>query len=161
FVLVHKRCTRQLDLSIRLPATRKNETRLLDSLEFPVAAPPPPGETIPIAPGILWLRMPLPFALNHINLWLIDDGPSWTTVDWRYALRETPSLWERIFAEQLGGKPIGRIIVTHFHPDHIGLAGWLADRWHAPLWITEKEWLHARMMTGSAAEDYTRSAHDF
>jgi glyoxylase-like metal-dependent hydrolase (beta-lactamase superfamily II) len=145
-------------LATRNPAA---EIRLPASLEFPVAAPPAPGETITIAPGILWLRMPLPFALNHINLWLVDDGSSWTAVDCGYGLPETTVLWERIFAEQLGGKPIGRIIVTHFHPDHIGLAGWLTERWDAPLWISEKEWLHARMMTGSAADDYTRSAHDF
>jgi glyoxylase-like metal-dependent hydrolase (beta-lactamase superfamily II) len=143
------------------PRNSAAEIRLPASLEFPVAAPPAPGETITIAPGILWLRMPLPFALNHINLWLVDDGPTWTAVDCGYGLPETTVLWERIFAEQLGGKPIGRIIVTHFHPDHIGLAGWLTERWDAPLWISEKEWLHARMMTGSAAEDYTRSAHDF
>ena len=130
-------------------------------LHFPVATAPEPGEVLPIAPGVFWLRMPLPFALNHINLWLLDDGPSWTVVDSGYAMPETTALWERIFAAHLGGRPIGRIIVTHYHPDHIGLAGWLAERWQAPLWITEKEWLHARMMTGDGAADYAASARAF
>lgn len=130
-------------------------------LHFPVATAPEPGEAVPIAPGVLWLRMPLPFALNHINLWLLDDGPTWTAVDSGYAMPETTALWERIFAAHLGDRPIGRIIVTHYHPDHIGLAGWLAERWRAPLWITEKEWLHARMMTGEAAADYTEAARGF
>jgi len=130
-------------------------------LDFPVAAAPPPGETLPIAPGIDWLRMPLPFALDHINLWLLEDGPGWTIVDAGYAMPETTGFWQRIFAERLGGRPVGRIIVTHYHPDHIGLAGWLSDHWQAPLWITEKEWLHARMMTGEGAADYARSAHAF
>jgi glyoxylase-like metal-dependent hydrolase (beta-lactamase superfamily II) len=122
------------------------------SLEFPVTTPPAPGETVTIAPGIHWLRMRLPFALNHINLWLLEDGPSWTIVDCGYALDETREAWERIFAERLGGKPVRRIIVTHFHPDHMGLGSWLAERWNAPLWTTEKEYLHARMMAQDVGE---------
>ena len=93
-----------------------------------------------IAPGIHWLRMPLPFALDHINLWLLEDGPGWTIVDTGYAMAPTKELWERIFAERLGGLPVTRVIVTHYHPDHIGVAGWLTERWQVPLWVTEKEW---------------------
>ena len=118
-------------------------------LQFPVAVPPRPGETLTIAPGVHWLRMPLPFALDHINLWLLEDGPGWTIVDAGYATAETTARWERIFAERLRGLPVTRIIATHHHPDHIGLAGWLAERWQAPLWISEREWLFARVMTGS------------
>jgi glyoxylase-like metal-dependent hydrolase (beta-lactamase superfamily II) len=119
----------------------------LTPLQFPVAAPPRPGETLAIAPGVHWLRMPLPFALDHINLWLLEDGAGWTIVDTGYAMAETKELWERIFAERLGGKPVTRVIVTHYHPDHIGLADWLTQRWQAPLWVTEKEWLSARVMS--------------
>src|SRR5437667_5189596 len=119
----------------------------LTPLQFPVAAPPGPGKTVAVAPGVRWLRMPLPFALDHINLWLLEDGPAWTVVDAGYAIPKTKELWERIFAEQLAGLPLVRVIVTHYHPDHVGLAGWLAERWQAPLWITEKEWLSARVMS--------------
>jgi glyoxylase-like metal-dependent hydrolase (beta-lactamase superfamily II) len=122
-------------------------------LQFPVAAPPRPGEMLSIAPGVWWLRMPLPFALDHINLWLLEDGAGWTIVDTGYATARTKELWEQIFAEGLGGLPVARIIVTHYHPDHIGLAGWLTERWQAPLWITEKEWLFARVMS-QAADDF-------
>jgi len=115
------------------------------SLIFPVAAPPAPGETVPIAPGIHWLRMRLPFALNHINLWLLEDGPGWTIVDCGYALDETRDAWQRIFAERLGGRPVQRIVVTHYHPDHIGFAGWLTELWDAPMWTTEQEFRHASM----------------
>jgi len=134
---------------------------MAEMLDFPVATPPAPGEVMPIAPGVLWLRMPLPFALNHINLWLLEDGPGWTIVDCGFAGEQTTALWDRIFAAHLAGRPVRRIIVTHYHPDHIGLAGWLAARWDAPLWITEKEWLHARMMTGDGAADYAHSARGF
>jgi glyoxylase-like metal-dependent hydrolase (beta-lactamase superfamily II) len=123
---------------------------LTPPLHFPVAAPPQPGRTLPVAPGIEWLRMPLPFALDHINLWLIEDGDGWTIVDTGYAMPETTALWEQIFVDRLGGRPITRIVVTHHHPDHIGLAGWLCERWQIPLWATEKEWLFARMLTGNS-----------
>jgi glyoxylase-like metal-dependent hydrolase (beta-lactamase superfamily II) len=133
-------------------------------LRYPVATPPRPGEAAAIAPGIFWLRMPLPFALDHINLWLLADGPGWTIVDTGYAMPETIAAWERIFGATLEGRPVGRLVVTHYHPDHIGLAQWLAERCRAPLWITEKEWLHARMMSRDAADfaqlrrDYARRA---
>jgi glyoxylase-like metal-dependent hydrolase (beta-lactamase superfamily II) len=129
-------------------------------LRFPVANPPMPGETVPIAPGVLWLRMPLPFALDHINLWLIADGDAWTIVDTGYAMPESRALWERIFAERLGGRPVIRIIVTHYHPDHIGLAGWLCERWRVRLWTTEKEWLHARVMSRES-DDFASSRREF
>src|SRR5258708_36132845 len=75
-------------------------------LQSPVGPPPVPGETVAIAPGIYWLRMRLPFALNHINLWLLEDGPGWTIVDCGYALDGAREAWHRIFAETLAGRPV-------------------------------------------------------
>jgi glyoxylase-like metal-dependent hydrolase (beta-lactamase superfamily II) len=132
----------------------------LTPLQFPVAAAPPPGETLAIAPGVWWLRMPLPFALDHINLWLLEDGPGWTIVDAGYASTATQELWEQIFAAQLGGLPVIRVIATHYHPDHIGLADWLTRRWRAPLWVTEKEWLFARVMS-QPADDFAELRRSF
>ncbi len=122
------------------------------ALRFPHAAPPAPGTLTEVAPGVHWLRMPLPFALDHINLWLLDDGDGWTIVDSGLDTPVTRELWERIFAEALGGRKVTRLIVTHFHPDHMGLAGWLTQRWQIPLWISETEWLWARML-GADEED--------
>jgi glyoxylase-like metal-dependent hydrolase (beta-lactamase superfamily II) len=132
----------------------------LTPLQFPVAAPPRPGETLAIAPGVHWLRMPLPFALDHINLWLLEDGPGWTIVDTGYAMAQAKELWDRIFTDRLGGRPVTRVIVTHYHPDHIGLADWLVRRWRAPLWVTEKEWLFARVMS-RGDEDFALSRRSF
>src|SRR5215469_4949061 len=130
------------------------------ALRFPAVAPPAPGQTLAIAPGISWLRMPLPFALDHINLWLIEDGAGWAIVDSGYATDAAIAAWERIFALHLGGRPVTRIIVTHYHPDHIGLAQWLGERWRVQLWITEKEWLYARMMSRDS-DDLARLRRDY
>jgi glyoxylase-like metal-dependent hydrolase (beta-lactamase superfamily II) len=117
------------------------------ALSFPHDQAPGSGLTTLVAPGVHWVRMRLPFALDHINLWLIEDGPGWTIVDTGIASEETKAAWEQVFAETLGGRKVTRVIVTHFHPDHMGLAGWLCPRWQAPLWVTETEWLFGRTMS--------------
>ena len=104
---------------------------------------PAPGQSLEVGPGVFWVRMPLPFALDHINLWLLRDGADWTLVDCGVNSRATIELWERLIADRLGGGRIHRVIVTHYHADHVGLAGWHALRWQAPLWMTEGEYLTA------------------
>ena len=110
---------------------------------------PPPGTAHEVAPGLYWLRMGLPFALDHINLWLIRDGEGWTIVDCGIATDATRASWESIFAACLDGLPVVRVIATHCHPDHVGLSDWLCSRWNAPLWMTTGEYGFARMMSGS------------
>ena len=96
-----------------------------------------------VAPGIYWVRMPLPFALEHINLWLLADSEGWTVVDCGYSTNATRAAWERIFAQHLGGRPVTRLIVTHCHPDHIGLCGWLSEKFGLTPWLTQSEYLLA------------------
>ena len=129
--------------------------------DHPWTEPPRPGAAIDVLPGIKWLRMPLPFRLDHINLWLLDDGPGWTVVDTGIGLEETRALWERVFAETLDGRPLTRVVVTHFHPDHMGNAGWLTERWRAGLWCTQAEWLYAQWawLSRDAATRERRLAH--
>lgn len=116
-------------------------------LEYPVSTPPAPGETLRIAPRILWLRMPLPFALDHINLWLLEDDDGGTTlVDCGYGNAATRALWERHFATTIANQPIRRIIATHCHPDHVGNAAWLAQRFGATVAMTHAEYLTAHAM---------------
>ncbi|MGA2087492.1 MAG: MBL fold metallo-hydrolase, partial [Stellaceae bacterium] len=90
------------------------------ALAFPFPTPPAPGAAIEVAPGIHWLRMPLPFALDHINLWLLADGDGWTIVDTGFGGGdETKTLWQKVFDSMPGGRPVKRVLVTHFHPDHM------------------------------------------
>ncbi|MFP4005071.1 MAG: MBL fold metallo-hydrolase, partial [Alphaproteobacteria bacterium] len=116
-------------------------------LTYPLEGKPAPGETIEVAEGVLWVRMPLPFALNHINLYLLDDGEGgWAVVDTGLNLRETRDLWERIFSEGLDGRPVSRVVVTHLHPDHVGLAGWFTRKWGVELWMTRTDYLMCRVL---------------
>jgi glyoxylase-like metal-dependent hydrolase (beta-lactamase superfamily II) len=113
----------------------------VSALHFPFADAPAPGTAREVAPGVHWLRMPLPFALNHINLWLLEDEGGWTMVDTGLGDAPTRALWECIFPGVLAGKPVRRVLVTHYHPDHTGNAGWLCARTGAPLWMTQGEYL--------------------
>lgn len=107
---------------------------------------PEPGGAMEVAPGVIWLRMPLLLTgLSHINLWLLRDGEGWTLVDTGMQNDVIKGHWEEAFVQVLGGRPIVRVICTHFHPDHMGLAGWLCARFKAPLWTTRREWLMGRM----------------
>ena len=112
---------------------------------------PAPGATVTVAPGVKWLRMALPFALNHINLWLlrdeIDGQAGWSVVDCCISIDAAKAQWEQIFATELEGLPILRVIVTHMHPDHIGLAHWLCERWQVRLWISATDYTMARIGT--------------
>jgi glyoxylase-like metal-dependent hydrolase (beta-lactamase superfamily II) len=117
-------------------------------LDYPFPVPPAPGEACVVAPGVLWIRMPLPFALDHINLWLLEEGDAWTLVDCGYGDATTRALWERHLATTLSGKPIARIVATHFHPDHLGNARWLSDRFGCPVVMTQAEFLTAHAVLG-------------
>src|SRR5713226_3980367 len=124
-------------------------------LQYPHAAPPAPGEALQVAPGVHWLRMPLPFALDHINLWLLEDesngNAGGTFVDCGIGDDATRALWERIFAARIAGRPVRRLIVTHHHPDHAGLASWLAERTGAEFWMPQAEYFAAHAMREGSA----------
>ncbi len=111
------------------------------------AAVPEPGQLLEVAEGIFWLRMPLPFSLDHINLWVLDGGDHWVIVDTGVALPAVKDHWRALLAGALAAKPVGRIIVTHYHPDHLGLAGWLAAKSGVAIEMSRAEFLLARMLT--------------
>ena len=124
-------------------------------------ADPGPGSVIDIAPGVRWLRMPLPFRLDHVNLWLLADGDGWTIVDTGLATDDNRAIWQRVFAETLGGRPIHRIVLTHFHSDHSGLAGWIAGRFGAELWMTDGEWQRTQIFHNARAADWMDTVGGF
>lgn len=133
--------------SERPGGARARTSRTIDYLGGDV---PGPGRKRTVAPGVHWLRMPLPFALDHINLWLMEDGPGWTLVDTGVAREEVKELWRGLLHDGLNGRPITRIIVTHHHPDHLGLAGWLHAEVGAPVWMTRTEWLTGTLLHADA-----------
>jgi len=135
---------------------------LEQQLDYPLGDTlPEPGSSLELAPGIKGIRMALPFALDHINLWLLRDEmdepnaaggkiQGWTVVDCCISKQESKAQWETIFATQLEGLPILRVIATHMHPDHIGLAYWLCQRWTTAthvcrLWISATDYHSARL----------------
>jgi glyoxylase-like metal-dependent hydrolase (beta-lactamase superfamily II) len=142
----------------RRPPFMNSERSTMNALEPQLAYPL--GDTLPaigavhqLAPGLGWLRMPLPFALDHINLWLLADKregrAGWSAVDCGVATDATRDLWEQVFAGAMDGLPLLRVIATHCHPDHIGLSDWLCRRFGAPFWITTGEYGFARMMAAA------------
>lgn len=115
--------------------------------ENPWAEAPAPGEMTAVAPGVLWARLPLRLAIDHVNVWALRDGEGWTIVDTGMHAPATEEAWEGLFAGPLEGRPVIRVIVTHLHPDHVGMAGWLTKRFECELWMTELEYLAARDAT--------------
>lgn len=113
------------------------------AIDYPLHDLPPAGKMLPAAPGIEWVRMPLPFALDHVNLWLLHDGDGYTLVDAGIALDSIKESWEAILASVCAAKPIRRLIVTHYHPDHLGLGAWLAAKVGIEVWMTQGEYLAA------------------
>jgi glyoxylase-like metal-dependent hydrolase (beta-lactamase superfamily II) len=120
----------------------------MSSLQYPWPKTPEPGTTLEVAPGVHWISMPLPFQLDHINLWLLEDEGGWTIVDCGIGNADTRALWNQILRKV---DRVSRVILTHYHPDHAGNAEWLCQRYGAELWTTQGEYLTAHAVRASAA----------
>ena len=126
---------------------RDSAKTLAAGLRYPLEDQiPGEGEAIEVAEGILWLRLPLPMALDHVNIYALDDGDGWTIIDTGFSTKTTKRMWEAFMAGPLRGKPITRVIATHHHPDHIGLAGWFQAVHGAKLWTTRTAYIFCRML---------------
>jgi glyoxylase-like metal-dependent hydrolase (beta-lactamase superfamily II) len=123
------------------------------SIEYEFAARPDEGETLNIVDGIDWLRMPLPFALNHINLWLLEDGERWAIVDTGVGTDETKEHWRAVFDSAMCDRPASHVIVTHMHPDHVGCAGFLAHHFDVDLWMTRDEYMMCRILVADTGRE--------
>lgn len=122
---------------------------------------PEPGKIFMVAEGVHWIRMPMGGRLNNINVWLLKDGDGWTIVDTGVFRDNVKDLWREIFANELGGNPITRVIATHLHPDHTGLAGWIAGEWGCELWMSRADFYMCKAMASDGPSDVPEDALKF
>jgi len=130
-------------------------------IDYEFDSKPELGATLEIAPGVHWLRMPLPFELNHINLWLFADGDEWIVVDSGLGDQASKDIWENTLQTTMGGRAIRHVVVTHMHPDHVGCAGWLADRFGVDLWMTRDEYTMCRILVADTGRPAPEAGVNF
>jgi glyoxylase-like metal-dependent hydrolase (beta-lactamase superfamily II) len=124
------------------------------SPHYPFGTAPLPGEAHPVAPGVLWLRMPLPMSgLDHINVWALQDGDGWTLADTGMHTPVTASAWQSAFTGALQRRRVLRVVCTHMHPDHVGMAGWLTRQHECRLWMTRLEYITCRMLVADTGRE--------
>ena len=122
------------------------------TLTFPFDTPPVPGTLTEVAPGIRWLRLPLPYRLDHVNIYLLENGNGWTALDTGLETADCKAAWDAALAGPLQGQPLQSLIVSHFHPDHVGLAGWLCQRFDLDLTMPRPEYLHSLVLQCAPAD---------
>ncbi len=139
-------------MNIGLPAPRvPGMKHAMSEIRHPFPDAPAAGSATEVAPGVLWMRLSLPWALDHVNVYAIDEGDGWTLIDTGISSRRALAAWQDLLAGPLAGRPVKRLIVTHHHPDHIGMAGWFIEQ-GAALLITRTAWLYARMLFNTAED---------
>jgi glyoxylase-like metal-dependent hydrolase (beta-lactamase superfamily II) len=121
-------------------------------LTYPFDAPPPFGEAPLVAPGIRWLRLPLPYRLDHVNIYLLENGDGWTALDTGLGTDDCRQAWDAALTGPLAVQPLKSLIVSHFHPDHVGLAGWLCQRFGLKMAMPRPEYLHSAMIQYAPAD---------
>jgi len=128
------------------------QTHPPSKLTFPIPVPPAPGTVTDIAPGIRWLRLPLPYRLDHVNIYLIQNEGGWTALDSGLGTDECKQAWQAALAGPLKGQSLKSLIVSHFHPDHVGLAGWLCEQYGIDLTMPRPEYLHSLLLQFAPAD---------
>lgn len=130
---------------IELPASSEKLDK--PTLIYPFASVPTAGQVIEITPGVVWMRLPLPMTLDHINVWGLEEQDGWAVVDTGMRTDETVAAWRALFANATERRPLTRVLATHMHPDHVGMAGWLTRKFNCRLWMTRLEYLTCRVLT--------------
>jgi glyoxylase-like metal-dependent hydrolase (beta-lactamase superfamily II) len=133
----------------------------MTTIRYPWETPPENGEMIEIAEGVHWLRLPLPMKLDHVNIYVLDDGDGWTLIDTGMQSRRVQAMWQAVLDGPLRGKPVKRVVATHHHPDHIGFHGWFVEEFGAEYVSTQVAYLTGRMLTLDTQERYTPGQIDF
>lgn len=145
-------------MSATASSVSKPDRNLLDLL---VSESPAAGSLTDITPDIKWLRLGLPFRLNHVNVWLLRDGEGWAIIDTGLGAQFTKDIWEQVFGEALQGAKPTCIICTHYHPDHMGCAGWLVEKYGVPFYAPLTEWAFGRMISLVPDDSYTQITRNF
>ena len=114
-----------------------------EALRYPFENHPGHDQVVEVVPGVLWVRLKLPFRLNHVNIYLLADGDGWAMIDSGFGNEETIAAWTTLFEGPLRHVKVTRLIVTHSHPDHVGLAGWITERFDCPLQMSQVEYLQS------------------
>ena len=123
-----------------------------ETVHYPISTVPETGQVFEVAPGVKWLRLSLPFQLNHINVWLLREADGWALVDTGIFSNRTREIWHGVLEAELDGAPLVRILVTHLHPDHVGCAGWLARKFEAELYMSRDEYLLCRVLVADTGK---------
>lgn len=131
----------------------QNNTPAQAGLSYPCGTHPDFGEMREVIAGVHWISMPLPMYLSAINLWLLDDTTGFTLVDTGINSDDARRAWQRLIDTHLQDRPLSRVLATHMHPDHVGLAGWLCERFACRLWMTRLEYLNCRVLSGDTGRD--------
>lgn len=131
------------------------------TLRYPFETPPAPDAAVEVAPGVVWVRLKLPFRLNHVNVYLLRDGDGWTLIDAGFGNEDTIAAWTALFEGALKGFRITRLIVTHSHPDHVGLAGWLVERFGCAFAMSQVEYLQSVYFQNRGTEDRKEASRRF
>lgn len=142
---------------MQLPTEKLEKPTLI----YPFAQVPEVGKMIEVAPGVVWMRMPLPFVLNHINVWGLEEDSGWAVVDTGMRTDETVAAWRTLFAATPERRPLTRVLATHMHPDHIGMSGWLTRKFNCRLWMTQLEYLNCRVLTADTGREAPAGAVAF
>ena len=144
-----------------MPSTIAPVPSAVEALRYPWESHPGADKVVEIAPGVLWVRLDLPFRLNHVNVYLVADGDGWTMVDAGFGNAETIAAWTRLFEGPLANVRITRLIVTHAHPDHVGMAGWIVERFDCPLWMSQVEYLQSVYHQNRGTEERRSAQAEF
>ena len=140
-----------------LDATPPDRPRLV----YPFDSLPARGQRTEVAPGVRWIRMPLPYRLDHINLYTLDEPGGFAVVDTGVRTEDGAAVWHEIFANLPAGQAPTRVFVTHMHPDHVGMAGWITRKFNVRLWMTRLEYLTCRVMTADTGREAPPDATAF